>query len=79
MHSTNFVYFCISSSSAAIVLRNGLNRAYCHVSARLKMPFLMFIVILVFCPEGQIWDPVRRDTKTYRRIILNASRIIKNH
>ena len=43
-----------------------------------KMPFLMFISILVFRPEGQIWNPVRRDTKTYVRRILNASRISKN-
>ena len=42
------------------------------------MPFLMFISILVFRPEGQIWNPVRRDTKTYVRSILNASRISKN-
>ena len=40
-----------------------------------KMPFLMFISILVFRPEGQIWNPVRRDTKIYVRRILNASRI----
>ena len=43
-----------------------------------KMPFLMFISVLVFCPEGQIWNPVRRDTKIYVRRILNASRIRKN-
>ena len=43
-----------------------------------KMPFLMFISILVFRPEGQIWNPVRRDTKIYVRRILNASRISKN-
>ena len=59
------------------VLRNGLNRAYCSVSARLKCQFLMFISILVFRPEGQIWNPVRRDTKLYVRGILNASRISK--
>ena len=38
----------------------------------------MFISILVFGPEGQIWNPIRRDTKTYVRRILNASRISKN-
>ena len=43
-----------------------------------KMTFLMFISILVFRPEGQIWNPVRRDTKTYVQRILNASRISKN-
>ena len=37
----------------------------------------MFISILVFRPEGQIWNPVRRDTKTYVRRILNVSRISK--
>ena len=42
-----------------------------------KMPILMFISILVFRPEGQIWNPVRRDTKIYVRRILNASRISK--
>ena len=60
------------------LLRNGLNRAYCRVSARLKCHFFMFISILVFRPEGQIWNPVRRDTKTYVRRILNSSRISKN-
>ena len=40
-----------------------------------KMPILMFISILVFRPEGQIWNPVRRDTRIYIRRILNASRI----
>ena len=42
-----------------------------------KMPILMFISILVFHPEGQIWNPVRRDTRIYVRRILNASRISK--
>ena len=44
-----------------------------------KMPFLMFISILVFRPDGQIWNPVRWDTKTYVPRILNASRISKNN
>ena len=56
------------------MLRNDLNRAYCTF----KMPFLMFISILVFRPEGQIWNPVKRDTKTFVRRIFNASRIRKN-
>ena len=43
-----------------------------------KMPILMFISILVFRLEGQIWNPLRRDTKTYVRRTLNASRISKN-
>ena len=42
-----------------------------------KMPILMFISILVFRPEGQIWNPVWRDTRIYIRRILNASRISK--
>ena len=42
-----------------------------------KMPILMFISILVFRPEGQILNPVRRDTRIYVRRILNASRISK--
>ena len=42
-----------------------------------KMPILMFISVLVFRPEGQIWNPVRRDTRIYVRRILNASRISK--
>ena len=50
---------------------------YCSVSARLKLSLLMFISILVFRREGQIWNPVRRDTRIYVRRILNASRISK--
>ena len=42
-----------------------------------KMPILMFISILVFRPEGRIWNPVRRDTRIYVRRILSASRISK--
>ena len=42
-----------------------------------KMPVLMFISLLVFRPEGQIQNPVRRDTRIYVRRILNASRISK--
>ena len=42
-----------------------------------KMPFLMFISILVFRPEDQIWNPVRRE-KIYVRRILIASRISTN-
>ena len=42
-----------------------------------KMPILMFISVLVFRPEGQIWNPVRRDTRINVRRILNASRISK--
>ena len=43
-----------------------------------KMPILMFISVLVFRPEGQIWNPVRRDTRIYVRRILNAFSINKN-
>ena len=43
-----------------------------------KMLLLMFISRHVFRPEGQGWNPVRRDTMTYVRRILNASRISKN-
>ena len=42
-----------------------------------KMPILMFISVLAFRLEGQIWNPVRRDTRIYVRRILNASRISK--
>ena len=42
-----------------------------------KMPILMFNSILAFRPDGQIWNPVRRDTRIYVRRILNASRISK--
>ena len=42
-----------------------------------KMPILMFICVLVFRPEGQIGNPVRRDKRIYVRRILNASRISK--
>ena len=55
------------------VLRNGLLQCF----GTFKMPILMFISILVFRPEGQIWNPVRRDTRIYVRRILNASRISK--
>ena len=55
------------------VLRNGLLQCF----GTFKIPFLMFISILVFRPEGQIWNPVRRDTRIYVRRILNASRISK--
>ena len=55
------------------VLRNGLLQCF----GTFKMPLLMFISILVFRPEGQIWNPVRRDTRIYVRRILNASRISK--
>ena len=41
------------------------------------MPIVMFISVLVFRPEGQIWNPERRDTRIYVRRILNASRISK--
>ena len=60
-----------------IGLQNGLNRAYLGVLACFKMPFLMFMSILVFRPEGKIWNPVRQDTKIYVWRILNASRISK--
>ena len=55
------------------MLRNGLLQSF----GTFKMPLLMFISILVFRPEGQIWNPVRRDTRIYVRRILNASRISK--
>ena len=67
----------MTSEGSYTLLRNELNHAYFHVSARLKMPFLIFINIRVFRPEGQIWNPVRRDTTIYVRKILNASRICK--
>ena len=53
------------------LLRNGLLQCF----GTFKMPILMFISILVFRPEGQIGNPVRRDTRIYVRRILNASRI----
>ena len=55
------------------LLRNGLLQCF----GTFKMPILMFISILVFRPEGQIWNPVRRDTRIYVRQILNASSISK--
>ena len=55
------------------LLRNGLLQCF----GTIKIPLLMFISILVFRPEGQIWNPVRRDTRIYVRRILNASRISK--
>ena len=41
-----------------------------------KFSFLMFSSIHVFRPEGQIWEPVRRDTKIYVRLILNSFRTL---
>ena len=38
-----------------------------------KISILMFISILVFRPEDQIWNPVRRDTRIYVRRILKSS------
>ena len=55
------------------MLRNGLLQCF----GTFKMPILMFISILVFRPEGQIGNPVRRDTRIYVLRILNASRISK--
>ena len=49
-----------------MVLRNGLLQCF----GTFKMPLLKFISILVFRPEGQIWNPVRRDdTRIYVRRI----------
>ena len=43
------------------------------------MLILMYISILVFRPEGQVWNFVRRDTKTYvsriSKIQLNFSMV----
>ena len=49
-----------------LLLRDGFHAAYLvfHTS---KFHFLMFSSMHVFRPEGQIWDPVRRDTKIYVR------------
>ena len=47
-----------------ILLQDEIGLVYFRVSARLKCHFLMFSSIPEFRPEGQIWDPVRRDTKT---------------
>ena len=41
------------------LLRNGLNRAYCRVSARLKCHFFMFISILVFSSRGSNLEPCK--------------------
>ena len=67
--ATQFLLQCKGSC----MLRNRLLQCY----GTFKMPILMFISILVFRPEGQIWNPVRRDTRIYVRRILNASRINK--
>ena len=68
MHKDN-----LTSGPIAFIfmLRNGLLQCF----GTFKMPILMFISILVFRPEGQIGNPVRRDTRIYVRRILNASRI----
>ena len=41
-----------------------------------KLQFLMFSSIHVFCPEGQIWDPVRQDIRICGRRILNTCRML---
>ena len=50
------------------------------MSTDMSCHFIHLLQVLhVFRLEGQIWNPVRRDTKAYVRRILNASRISKNH
>ena len=51
-----------------LVLQVGFGLVYFRVLAH-KITFLKLSSILVFRPEGQIWDPVRRETKTYVRRI----------
>ena len=52
------------------ILRDGFSLVYFRLSACLHV-ILTFSSIHVFRPECQIWEPVRRDTKTYVRRILN--------
>ena len=67
-----------NNNDANIVVTKWVKSCLLSCFGMFKMPVLMFISILVFRPEGYIWNPVRRDTKIYVRRILNASRISKN-
>ena len=60
-----------------VIVTNWIKSCLLPCFGTFKMSILMFISILVFRPEGQIWNPVRRDIKIYVRRILNASRISK--
>ena len=62
---------------SGVVVAKWIKSCFLPCFGTFKMPFLMFISILVFRPEGQIWNPVRRDTKIYVWRILNASGISK--
>ena len=74
-----FIFYLFILFLKSDLLRNGLNRrCLMPFFGTFKMPFLIFISILVFRPKGQIWNPVRRDTMPYVRRILNAYRISKN-
>ena len=42
----------------------------------IKIAFLMVLSVHVFRPEGQMWDPVRRDIKIYVQCLSNTPRII---
>ena len=91
--SRSFICFINNDKRHGNIRINGLTKIcftvnYCFVTkwiksclmqcfGTFKMPILMFISILVFRPEGQIWNPVRRDTRIYVRRVLNASRISK--
>ena len=67
------------NSSIIVIVTKLIKSCLLSCFGTFKMPILMFISILVFCPEGQIWNPVRRVTKIYVQRILNASRISTNH
>ena len=79
VHTSFFLSkFEFQSAGVTLKMRSRSSKScLCPCFGTFKMPFLMFTSILVFRPEGQIWDPVRRDTKIYVRRILNASRISK--
>ena len=55
------IKMCVNSTCT--LLQNELNRVYFLFSGTSKLQSLMFSSIHGFRPEGQIWDPVRRDIK----------------
>ena len=65
------------SKSGSMFVTKWIKSCLLQCFSTFKMPILMFISILVFRPGGQIWNPVRRDTRIYVRRILNASHISK--
>ena len=76
-HYCNYFIYLSTVFSTHIYVTKWIKSCLLPCFGTFKMPILMFINRLAFPPEGQIWNPVRRDTKIVVRRILNASRISK--